>query len=115
MVHVLKIKLEDLGDPIKVTWHTSCQAKREMEIGDTPKQLLGQLKNVELLELEREDECCVFGGTFAIKEQHIFAAMVKDKLDDISKTSTNRHLGGECGCLLKISGAMKHFGNTSVQ
>ena len=51
MVHVLKIKLEDLGDPIKVTWHTSCQAKREMEIGDTPKQLLDQFKNAELLEL----------------------------------------------------------------
>ena len=58
MVHVLKIKLEDLIDPIKVRWHTSLQAKREMEIGNTPKLLLGQLKNVELLELEREDECC---------------------------------------------------------
>ena len=115
MVHVLKIKLEDLGDPIKVPLHTTWHAKREMEIGNTPKQLLGQLKNVELLELEREDECCGFGGTFAIKEQHVYAAMVKDKLDDISKTATNRHLGGECGCLLKISGAMKHFGNTSFQ
>ena len=92
MVHVLKIKLEDLSDPIKVRWHTSQQAKREMEIGNTPKQLLGQLKNVELLELEREDECCGYGGTFAIKEQHIYAAMVKDKLDEISKTATNRHL-----------------------
>ncbi len=80
MVHVLKIKLEDLGDPIKVTWHTSCQAKREMEIGDTPKQLLGQLKNVELLELEREDECCGFGGTFAIKEQHILQPWLKTSL-----------------------------------
>jgi L-lactate dehydrogenase complex protein LldE len=92
MVHVLKIKLEDLGDPIKVTWHTSWHAKRVMEIGNAPKQLLGQLKNVELLELEREDECCGYGGTFAIKEQHIYAAMVKDKLDEISKTATNRHL-----------------------
>ena len=115
MAHVLKIKLEDLGDPIKVTWHISCQAKSEMEIWDTPKQLLGQFKNAELLELEREDECCGFGGTFAIKEQHIFAAMVKDKLDDISKTATNRHLGSESDCLLKISGAIKHYGNTSVQ
>ena len=95
MVLVLKIKLEDLGDPIKETSHTSCHAKKEMEIRDTPKQLLGQLKIVELLELEREDECCGFGGTFAIKEQHIYAAMVKVKLVDISKKATNRHLGGE--------------------
>ena len=48
-------------------------------------------------------------------KQHIYAAMVKDKLDNISKTATNLHLGGECGCLLNISGAMKHFGNTSIQ
>ena len=110
LVHVLKIKLKDLGDPITVTWQASCHAKREMEIGDSPKQLLSQLKDVELLELEREDECCGFGGTFAIKEQHISAAMVKDKVEDISKTGANRLLGGDCGCLLNISGAMKHSG-----
>ena len=51
--HVLKIKLEDLGNPIKVTWHTSCHAKREMGIENEPKQLLQQLKNVTLVELER--------------------------------------------------------------
>jgi L-lactate dehydrogenase complex protein LldE len=113
LVHVLKIKLEDLGEPIQVTWQASCHAKREMEIGDAPKQLLRQLKNVELLELEREDECCGFGGTFAIKEQHISAAMVKDKVDDISKTGASCLLGGDCGCLLNISGAMKHSGITT--
>ena len=110
LVHVLKIKLEDLGEPIKVTWHSSCHAKREMGIGDSPKQLLRQLKNVELIDLEREDECCGFGGTFAIKEKHISAAMVKDKVDDISKTEASVLLGGDCGCLLNISGAIKHSG-----
>ena len=113
LVHVLKIKLEDIGAPIKVTWHSSCHAKREMEIGDAPKQLLRQLKDVEIIELEREDECCGFGGTFAIKEHHISAAMVKDKVDYISKTGANRLLGGDCGCLLNISGAMRYSGNTT--
>ena len=110
LVHVLKIKLEDLGEPIKVTWHSSCHAKREMGIGDSPKQLLRQLINVELINLEREDECCGFGGTFAIKEKHISAAIVKDKVDDISKTEASILLGGDCGCLLNISGAIKHSG-----
>ena len=53
LVHVLKIKLEDQGKPIKVSWHTSCHAKREMGIENEPKQLLQQLKNVTLVELER--------------------------------------------------------------
>ena len=110
LVHVLNIKLKDLGNPIEVTWHTSCHAKREMGIENEPKQLLQQLKNVKLLELEREDECCGFGGTFAVKEPHISAAMVKDKIEDIKKTGANCLLGADCGCLLNISGAMKHAG-----
>ena len=110
LVHVLKIKLEDLGKPVNVTWHTSCHAKREMGIEDEPKQLLQQLKNVRLMELKREDECCGFGGTFAIKEPHISAAMVKDKIEDIRHTGAKCLLGADCGCLLNISGAMKHSG-----
>jgi len=112
LVYVLKIKLEDLGDPIKATWHSSCHANREMDIGDAPKQLLRQLKNVELIGLTREDECCGFGGTFAIKEKHISAAMVKDKVEDISKTGASLLLGGDCGCLMNIFGAIKHSAKT---
>ena len=112
LVNVLRIKLEDIGDPIKVTWHSSCHEKREMGIGDSPKQLLRQLKNVELITLNGEDECCGFGGIFSIKEKHISAAMVKDKVNEISKTKANLLLGGDCGCLLNISGAIKHSGNT---
>ncbi len=111
LVNVLKIKLEDKGSPIKTTWHSSCHAKREMGIGDSPKELLGQLKNVELVDLKREEECCGFGGAFSIKEKHISASMVKDKVDDIIKTEADLLLGGDCGCLLNISGALKHSGN----
>ena len=60
-----------------------------MGIGDSPKNLLRQLKNVELIDLDREDECCGFGGTFAIKEKHISAAMVKDKVNEIAKPRKN--------------------------
>ena len=94
LVHVLKIKLEDQGKPINVSWHTSCHAKREMGIENEPKQLLQQLKNVTLVELEREDECCGFGGTFAVREPHISAAMVKDKIEDIKQTGTKCLIGG---------------------
>ena len=97
LVHVLKIKLEDQGKPINVSWHTSCHAKREMGIENEPKQLLKQLKNVTLVELEREDECCGFGGTFAVKEPHIAAAMVKDKIEDIKQTGAKCLIVADCG------------------
>ena len=84
-MQVLKIKLEDLGSPIKIIWHSPCHAKREMDVDYAPKQLLNQLNDVEIMELEREDECCGFGGTFTIKKDHISSVMVKDKVVYIQK------------------------------
>ena len=79
-----------------------------MGIENDPKKLLKQLKNVTLVEVEREDECCGFGGTFAVKEPQNSAAMVKDKIEDIKQTGDECLLGADCGCLLNISGAMQH-------
>jgi L-lactate dehydrogenase complex protein LldE len=106
----LKIRLEDRGEPLKVTWHSSCHALREMRVIEHSKRLLRQLARVELVELARERECCGFGGTFAIKHPAISGAMVNDKIDDILATGAERVLAGDCGCLLNITGAIAHRG-----
>jgi L-lactate dehydrogenase complex protein LldE len=108
LVHVLKIKLQDKGDPIKVTWHSSCHAMREMKVIEDSKSLIQQLKNVELVELQNERECCGFGGTFAVKQPTISAAMVRDKVEDIYQTGASRWITGDCGCLMNITGAMEY-------
>jgi L-lactate dehydrogenase complex protein LldE len=108
LVNVLKIELEDRGRPVKVTWHSSCHAMREMKVTEDSKALIRQLKNVELVELENEYECCGFGGTFAVKQPQISGAMVKDKIAYIRRTGTDRVLSGDCGCLMNISGALAH-------
>lgn len=107
LVHALKIELEDRGDPIQVTWHSSCHAAREMGVTEDSKSLVRQLKNVTLTELEKERECCGFGGTFAVKQPAISAAMVADKIADIQSTGAARVLSGDCGCLMNITGAME--------
>jgi L-lactate dehydrogenase complex protein LldE len=106
LVNVAHVKLTDQGRPVKVTWHSSCHALREMEVIPHAKSLIGQLKNVELLALENERECCGFGGTFAVKQPALSAAMVKDKVDDIRQTGAELVLAGDCGCLMNITGAM---------
>ncbi|MDM8538105.1 (Fe-S)-binding protein [Desulfobacterales bacterium HSG17] len=108
LVHVLKIKLEDKGQPVTVTWHSSCHAAREMGVIEDSKSLIRQLSNVRLKELENEHQCCGFGGTFSIKHPDISAAMVKDKIEDIQNTGASHVLGGDCGCLMNITGAMEH-------
>ena len=107
LVGVLDARLEDRGAPVKVTWHSSCHALREMKIIEDSKSLIRQLKNVDLVELARESECCGFGGTFAVKQPQISAAMVSDKVDDIQGTGATWVISGDCGCLMNIAGAME--------
>jgi L-lactate dehydrogenase complex protein LldE len=110
MVRVLGARYEDRGAPLRVTWHSSCHALREMRVIEHSKQLLRQLQHVELVELTSEHECCGFGGTFAIKHPDISGAMVNDKVDDIQRTGAARVIGGDCGCLMNISGAGEQRG-----
>ena len=110
LANVRAVKLEDRGDPVTITWHSSCHALREMDVIRHSKALIRQLKNVTLVELERETECCGFGGTFAVKQPAISAAMVKDKVDDIIRSGASTVVAGDCGCLMNITGAMAHAG-----
>jgi len=105
LVDVLEVRLSDQGPPVTVTWHPSCHSMREMGVVDQPKALLRQLANVTLVENPREAECCGFGGTFAVRQPDVSAAMVTDKIASIEATGAAEVLSGDCGCLMNISGA----------
>ena len=68
------------------------------------------MKNVELIELEREEECCGFGGTFSVKEPEVSNTMVSRKIEDIKARNVEYIIAGDAGCGLNISGAMKKQG-----
>ncbi|RDU61038.1 (Fe-S)-binding protein [Helicobacter marmotae] len=104
---VLKVKYEDKGNPTKVTWHSNCHALRTAKVINSAKALISSLSNVELVELEREAECCGFGGTFSIKEPEVSNAMVNQKIQDILSRDVEYVISADAGCLLNISGAMK--------
>ena len=107
---VLNVNYEDKGEPIKVTWHSNCHALRVQKSIESSKNLIKRLKNVELIDLEYEEECCGFGGTFAVKEPEISNAMVKTKIKDIQNTGVKYLISGDGGCLLNIDGTMKKMG-----
>jgi L-lactate dehydrogenase complex protein LldE len=108
---VLGVKLVDRGQPVRVTWHASCHALRELGIREEPKALLAQLANVELVGLARERECCGFGGTFAVRFPEISAAMVADKAADVAATGAVELLAADCGCLLNIGCKLEKTGS----
>lgn len=101
------LELVDKGEPVKVSWHSNCHALRIAKSVEASKSLLRKLSNVELIELEREEECCGFGGTFSIKEPEISNAMALAKIADIKKTGVKYLISGDGGCLLNINGTLR--------
>lgn len=107
LVNVLGVKLTDLGEPVKVTWHSSCHAVRDLGLKGEPQSLLGQLANVELAPLARESECCGFGGTFSVRQPEISAAMSCDKAAAAEATGASVVLSTDGGCLLNVNGTLE--------
>lgn len=104
---VLDVKYEDMGDPVKITWHTNCHALRVAHTIESSKNLLARLKNVELVPLKYEEECCGFGGTFSVKEPEISNAMSEEKIKDIMRTGVKYLVSADGGCMLNIYGTLK--------
>lgn len=108
LVEECNVQYKDTKEPITITWHSSCHALRESHCIEHSKSLLRQLENVELMELEREYECCGFGGTFSVKMPELSGAMVKNKVEDIQNTKAMRVISGDGACLLNIGTAMEY-------
>jgi L-lactate dehydrogenase complex protein LldE len=94
------------------TYHDSCAGLREMGVKQQPRQLLQELKGIELKELEYTEVCCGFGGTFCAKMPEISEKMVDDKLDSALATEADVLLGGDLGCLMNIAGRASRRGQT---
>ncbi|MCK0526145.1 (Fe-S)-binding protein [Anaerobiospirillum sp. NML120449] len=115
LTDVLKVQLEDKGPQMNVTFHVSCHSLRVQECIPVQKALIRQLKNVNLVDIPYEEECCGFGGTFSIKEPEISNAIVSEKIKHIKETGCKVVLAGDNGCILNISGALARQGITDIK
>jgi len=75
-----------------------------MGVADATTALLGRLTQVEVVEPDRATECCGFGGTFAVKQPEISAAMTGDKADAIAASGAEVLVSQDCGCLMSLGG-----------
>lgn len=103
-----KLGVTDVGAffPHTVTLHSSCHALRSLHIGDKPQQLLNNVAGLTLIDLPNADQCCGFGGTFAVKNADVSAAMVSDKTQAILSTRAEICTGADNSCLMHIGGAL---------
>ena len=93
--------------PHTVTLHTTCHSLRGTKIGERPAQLLGAVRGLTYLELPQVDQCCGFGGTFAIKNADVSAAMLSDKIQAILETRAEVCTAVDNSCLMHIGGALR--------
>ncbi|MFJ6562589.1 (Fe-S)-binding protein [Streptomyces sp. NPDC091412] len=96
--------------PHTVTYHPTCHGLRSLGLGDRPLRLLRAVKGLELLELPGAEECCGFGGTFAVKNPDVSAAMGADKVRNAESTGAEVLCAGDNSCLMHIGGTMARLG-----
>jgi L-lactate dehydrogenase complex protein LldE len=105
---VQRLHREDLGAsfPHRVVYHPTCHSLRVTRVGDAPLRLLRRVRGLELVELQRADECCGFGGTFAVKNSDTSSAILADKCDCIEQSGAEVCTALDGSCLLQIGGGL---------
>jgi L-lactate dehydrogenase complex protein LldE len=97
--------------PHRVTYHPTCHSLRLLHVGDKPLRLLRAVRDIDLVELPGADQCCGFGGTFALKNADTSAAMLADKLAAVETTGAEVVTAGDSSCLMHIGGGLSRGGS----
>ena len=92
--------------PHKVTYHPTCHSLRALGVGDRPTRLLSAVRGLRLVELPAAEECCGFGGTFAVKNAETSVAMGADKVRHARESGAEVLVAGDNSCLLHMGGIL---------
>jgi L-lactate dehydrogenase complex protein LldE len=103
--------VDDVGAyfPHRVTYHPTCHSLRMLRVGDKPLRLLRRVRGIDLVELPEADQCCGFGGTFAIKNADTSTAMLADKMRNVLTTRAEVCTAGDSSCLMHIGGGLSRL------
>jgi L-lactate dehydrogenase complex protein LldE len=110
LIRVLGV--EDVGANFegRVAYHMACHL-RGLGLTSEPERLLRHVRGLELVPLERYDECCGFGGSFSVRYPGISGAMVEDKAALIEKAGVDAVVATDAGCLMNIAGCLRRRGS----
>ncbi|MFF8990762.1 (Fe-S)-binding protein [Streptomyces sp. NPDC014983] len=109
LVDVLGVTDVGARYPHTVTYHPACHGLRGLRLGDRPRRLLEAVAGLDLVELPGADECCGFGGTFAVKNPAVSAAMGTDKVRNAESTGAEVLCAADNSCLMHIGGTMSRL------
>jgi len=105
--------VDDVGSRYagSVAYHPTCHSLRLLGVGDAPLRLLRGVRGLELVDLPDAEECCGFGGTFAVKNADVSAAMLDEKLAAIAASGAEAVCACDSSCLMHIGGGLHRRGS----
>ena len=117
LTDILQVKSISASFPHKVGMHQSCHGQRGLHISQMtelvapgfskPLQLLQMVKDLQVIHLSRNDECCGFGGTFCVAEEAVSVKMGKDRVADHLQHEAEYITGVDMSCLMHMEGILK--------
>ena len=122
LTDILKVEHLSATFPHKVGVHQSCHGQRGLHLSQMSElvaspfskttQLLERVEGIELVSLDRVDECCGFGGTFCVSEEAVSVKMGKDRIKDQVKHGAEYITGADMSCLMHLEGILKRQGSS---
>jgi L-lactate dehydrogenase complex protein LldE len=106
LVDVLQVEAVEARFSGSLTYHPSCHLLRGLVVKEAPQKLLAHVQGAEVISLPNAEECCGFGGLFAIKHGDVSSAILDRKLESIRATKAGTVVGCDMSCLMHIQGAL---------
>jgi L-lactate dehydrogenase complex protein LldE len=110
------VRIRNIADvgarfPHKVAYHASCHLLRGLGLRSEARTLLSAVRDIELVPLDGDEECCGFGGAFSVIYPDVSRAMVELKVQAITRSGAEVVVTGDGGCLMNIAGALRTMGS----
>jgi L-lactate dehydrogenase complex protein LldE len=120
LTEVLEIEDPGAAFPYRVGLHPGCHGLRTLGLArpsevqrppfDHVRGLLERVEGIELVELDRPDECCGFGGTFAVTEEAVSVKMGRDRIRDHVSHGAEVITSADMSCLMHLEGLIRRQG-----
>jgi len=110
---VNQLQIRDVGARFNgnVAFHFACHL-RMLGYTDEVEQLIKGVDGATCIPLTRQDQCCGFGGSFAVRYPQISGSMVDDKMRCILETQADALVSTDAGCLMNIGGRLHREGHS---
>ena len=115
LVNVVRFTPDKKSSIKTITYHDSCSGLRELGVKQQPRTLLAKVQGVELREMNECEQCCGFGGAFALKFGEISSHIAERKCENITGSGADAVVLGDLGCMLNIEGRLRRRGDAKTQ